>query len=76
MFDHHEFNSSAVVAASRIVPLSNGSLLCLCISVMAELVVTSYVTALASLFAVIDIYTRETLKMMSMLTVDSDTVTW
>ena len=43
---------------------------------MAELVVTSYVTALASLFAVIDIYTRQTLKMMSMLTVDSDTVTW
>ena len=77
MFDHHEFNSSAVVAASRIVPLSNGSLLCLCISVMAGLLVTSYVTtALASLFAVIDIYTRETLKMMSMLTVDSDTVTW
>lgn len=75
-FDHHEFNSSAVVAASSIVPLSNGSLLCLCISVMAGLVVTSYVTALASLFAVIDIYTRETLKMMSMLTVDSDTVTW
>ena len=43
---------------------------------MAELLVTSYVTALASLFTVIDIYARQTLKMMSMLTVDSDTVTW